>query len=93
MDTKTYLNINKKDADSIVNDRGNAKDFYVLRFDTKTTYYNNDIVFKEYDKALEEFMSTKPNYKDERVELIFSPMDNDELYGENEMIMYKLLEE
>ena len=71
---------------NIINDRGNELDFYVLRYDMETTRYNNEIVFKTYDEAFNEFCNTTPNYKNERVELIFSPQMGDTEYSDNELL-------
>ena len=90
---KTYKNIDQAYYDEILKYRSDDKDFYVLRFDTVTTYYNNEIVFKTYEEALEEFNNTNPDYKEERVELIFSPELEDVTFDDNEMLMYKLMEE
>ena len=70
--------------------RGLNLDWYVLRYDTQTTEYNNEIVFKDIIEAYEEFLNTEPNYPNERIELIFAPGDEDEEFGENMVINYKL---
>ena len=75
-----------------ISERADKKDWYVLKYDVKTTEYNNEIVFKTLDEADEEWKKTKPSYQDERIELIFSPEENDPEFGENLLIKYKTLD-
>ncbi|MBR3208904.1 MAG: hypothetical protein IKF82_01415 [Bacilli bacterium] len=70
--------------------RGLNLDWYVLRYDVETTEYNNEIVFKDIIEAYEEFLNTEPNYPNERIELVFAPSDEDEEFGENMVINYKV---
>jgi hypothetical protein len=79
----------KKIARAAVKARANAKDWYVLKYDTKTTDYNNEIIFKTLDEAVKEFSETEPSYADERVELMFAPEDGDPDFGDNVVINYK----
>ena len=69
--------------------RANKKDWYVLKYDTRTTEYNNEIVFKTLAEAYDEFVKSEPSYLDERIELIFAPEENDVLFGDNMVINYK----
>ena len=71
---------------------GTKLDWYVLKYDTVTTEYNNLIVFKTFADAYEEFRKTKPSYKNERIELMFAPDANDHKLGfeENSVACYKL---
>jgi hypothetical protein len=71
--------------------RKNELDWYVLKYDVKTTEYNNEIVFKTLDEAVKEFSETEPSYADERIELIFAPEMDDPDYGDNVVINYKTL--
>lgn len=75
-----------------ISERADKKDWYILKYDVKTTEYNNEIVFKTLDEAEEEWKKTEPSYKDERIELIFSPEENDPEFGENLLIKYKTLD-
>ena len=65
------------------------KCWYVLKYDIETTQYNNEIVFKNFFEAFEEFENTYPSYTDERIELIFSPEENDTEFSENIVVNYK----
>ena len=56
----------------------------------KTTSYNNEIVFKTFKEACEEFEQTEPSYADERVELMFSPQQGDKEFSDNILIKFKL---
>ena len=75
-----------------ISERADKKDWYVLKYDVKTTEYNNEIVFKTLDEAEEEWKKTEPSYQNERIELIFSPEENDPEFGENLLIKYKTLD-
>jgi hypothetical protein len=79
----------KKIAKAAVKARAEVKDWYVLKYDTETTAYNNEIVFKTLDEAVKEFSETEPSYKNERVELIFAPEDGDPDFGDNVVVNYK----
>jgi len=81
----------KQIAEAAVKERADVKDWYVLKYDTKTTEYNNEIVFKTLDEAVKEFSETEPSYADERIELIFAPEIDDPDYGDNVVINYKTL--
>lgn len=61
-----------------------TKQWYVLRYDVKTTEYKNEIVFKTYKQALKEFKNTMPHDENERVELMFAPKN-----GDNIVAIYK----
>lgn len=100
--THTYLNRYEELHDKwckylnqleIIENRKNELDWYVLKYDLKTTDYNNDIVFKTYEEALKEFNQTKSSYKDEKIEIIFSPQEDDPLYYDNELILEKYYKE
>lgn len=84
--------IGTKGVIEAISERADKKDWYVLKYDVKTTEYNNEIVFKNLDEAEEEWRKTKPSYRDERIELIFSPEENDPEFGENLLIKYKTLD-
>ena len=88
--SKIISKLSDKKLNKILELRGSELDFYVLRYDTKTTEYNNYIVFKTYENALKEFYDTEPNYKDERVELVFAPLIEDDEFLDNEVIIYKI---
>lgn len=83
------LNYSISGLQELIKTRGDEYDWYVLRYDLETTSYNNKIVFKKYKDALEEFNNSEPEYPKERIELIFSPLAEDEEYFDNELIMYK----
>ena len=72
--------------------RADYKDWYVLRYNLKTTEYNNEIVFKTYNEAVEEFKNSLPNNEDERVELIFAPEKNDKEFFDNILIAHKTID-
>lgn len=81
----------KKENINAILDRAEYKDWYVLRYDVLTTKYNNEIVFKNFAEANEEFKNTHPSYIDERIELIFAPTADDKEYPENILIKYKMI--
>lgn len=81
-----------KDVIEAITERGNEKDWYMLKYDVKTTEYNNDIVFKTLDEANEEWKKTKPSYPDERIELIFAPTQDDPKFKDNVLVKYKMLD-
>jgi len=83
----------KQIAKAAVKERANVKDWYVLKYDTETTEYNNEIVFKTLDEAVKEFNETEPSYKNERVELMFAPEDGDPDFGDNVVVNYKEFKE
>ena len=83
----------KKIAKAAVKARANVNDWYVLKYDTETTAYNNEIVFKTLDEAVKEFKETEPSYKNERVELMFAPEDGDPDFGDNVVVNYKEFKE
>ena len=89
MKVNTTTDLSPKEVNEIIRDRGEDKDFYILRYDIETTEYNNRIVFKNFKDAASEFNISKPNYKNERVELMFSPEEDDLKYGDNIVLMYK----
>ncbi len=72
-----------------VDNRKDYLDWYVLHYDVKTTGYNNDIVFKTFDEALDEYIQEKPFYKNDRVELMFAPAIDDKNFHNNIVIMSK----
>lgn len=80
----------KNVAEAILN-RANCKDWYVLKYDLKTTAYNNEIVFKTLKEAEEEFENTQPSYEGERIEIIFSPEESDEEFFDNKLVKCKTL--
>ena len=81
-----------KEVIEAVLERADKKDWYVLKYDVETTEYNNEIVFKTLDEAEEEWKKAEPSYQDERIELIFSPEENDPEFGNNLLIKYKTLD-
>lgn len=83
-------NVRNKEVMAALNKRYNEKDWYVLRYDANTTEYHNEIVFKNLYEAYEEFKKTEPFYKNEIVELIFSPQNNDLEFGENLIVNQKI---
>lgn len=86
---KTFLKRERKIAEYAVEMRANKKDWYVLKYNTKTTEYNNEIVFKTLNEAYKEFMNTNPTCLDERIELIFSPDRDDTVFSDNIVVNYK----
>lgn len=69
--------------------RKDELDWYVLKYDVKTTEYNNEIVFQTYNEAIEKYNNTHSSYINERIELIFSPKDDD-VFKENELVLSKM---
>ena len=77
--------------DEIIEKRKNYKDFYVLHYDTKTTEYHNEIVFMTLSDAIIEYLGNEPINVNDRVELVFSPEDDDEEFSDNVVLMSKML--
>jgi len=84
------LDIDRASAIQAVQSRADEKDWYVLKYDMHTTDYNNQIVFKTMGEAWKEFLETESSYPEERIELIFSPQDDDPDFEDNIVVNYKL---
>lgn len=84
------LDIDCTRAIKAVQSRADEKDWYVLKYDMCTTDYNNQIVFKTMGDAWKEFLETESSYPEERIELIFSPQEDDPDFGDNIVVNYKL---
>lgn len=69
-----------------IKERKNCKDWYVLHYNTKTTEYLNEIVFKTLEEAKKEFNEATFLCDEDRIELIFSPEENDKEYYDNIII-------
>ncbi len=91
LEIKCLDNYEEETAHHAVEDRYQDKDWYVLRYDTETTEYYNEIVFQTFDEALKKFKKTKPTHKNERVELMFAPTEDDPEYFDNIVVKYKTL--
>lgn len=81
------------DIDYIIMERRNYPDWYVLHYDTNTTAYLNEIDFMTFETALAKYNKEKPYSSTDRVELIFSPMEDDDMFDENVLIYSKLIKE
>jgi hypothetical protein len=86
----TNLDVDHKEAMKAIQSRADEKDWYVLKYDMCTTDYNNKIVFKTLGEAWQEFQETESSYPEERIELIFSPQDDDPDFGDNIVVNYKM---
>jgi hypothetical protein len=86
----TNLDVDHKEAIQAVQSRADEKDWYVLKYDMHTTDYNNPIVFKTMGDAWKEFLETESSYPEERIELIFSPQDDDPDFEDNIVVNYKM---
>lgn len=91
LEINCLCNYEEETARHAVEDRYQDNDWYVLRYDTKTTEYYNEIVFMTFDKALAKFKRTKPTHENERVELMFAPEQSDPEYFDNIVVKYKTL--
>lgn len=80
------------DVDYIITKRKNHLDWYVLHYDTETTAYLNEIEFLTYEEALDKYNKEQPLSSNDRVELMFSPTEDDEEFEENVLIYYKIKE-
>lgn len=58
-----------------INTRQNELEWYILHFNVLTTDYENEIIFTTYEEALNNFLKAKPYHCYDRIELIYSPMD------------------
>jgi hypothetical protein len=86
----TKEKVRDKEMKKIIKDRGNELEFYVLHIDTNTDEYLNDIEFKTYKDAREEFNKATRINKNDRIELIFSPdLETNDKYQDNEVLMTK----
>ena len=90
MNINVLTNLDHKEAIQAIQSRADEKDWYVLKYDMHTTDYNNQIVFKTLSEAWEEFIETESSYPEERIELIFSPQDDDPDFGDNIVVNYKM---
>ncbi len=54
-------------------------EFYVLHYNTKTSEYGNEIVFKHFENAMHIYREEKPHNGDDRVELVYSPIKGDNI--------------
>ena len=92
MEIRTLTNLpgDQQIALEAVQNRAKEKDWYVLKYDMRTTEYNNEIVFKTMEEAYQEFLATESNYPEERIELIFAPSLDDPEFGDNIVVNYKL---
>ena len=86
----TNLDVDHKEAMEAIQSRADEKDWYVLKYDMCTTDYNNQIIFKTLGEAWQEFQETESSYPEERIELIFSPQDDDPDFGDNIVVNYKM---
>lgn len=91
LEINCLCNYEEETAHHALEDRYQDKDWYVLRYDTETTEYYNEIVFQTFDEALKKFNRTKPTHKNERVELMFAPTEDDTEYFDNIVVKYKTL--
>ena len=72
---KNDLEILKK----AIKDEPNVKQWYVLRINKPDGDYNNEIEFKTYAEATEEFIAATPKDQNERIELMFAPVVGDNI--------------
>lgn len=61
--------------------------FYVLHYDIKTNKYLNEIVFKTLYEAVKEFTKAEPKIPQDRIELIYSSLDEK---IDNVIVAYKI---
>ena len=78
MEIKALNHYEQSTAESAVESRADKLNWYVLKYDTVSTEYNNTIEFKTLSDAWEEFQRTDSSYPNERIELIFSPYEDDD---------------
>lgn len=60
-------------------EHANEESFYVLHYDVETTEYLNEIVVTTLGQAVEKFAVSKPKKVTDRIELIYTPLDLDEV--------------
>ena len=89
MEIKALNHYEQSTAESAVESRADKLNWYVLKYDTVSTEYNNTIEFKTLSDAWEEFQRTDSSYPNERIELIFSPYEDDDEFGDNIVVNYK----
>ena len=75
----------------IKNRANNDNEFYVLHYDVETSDYLNEIVFTDLKTAVAIFEGSTQINENDRIELIFSP--DDEEFGENVVMAWKGKEE
>lgn len=79
-----------EETEEILKERGNFKEFYVLHYNYKTDNGDYDTLnFKTWNEALKEFNETEPRNRDDMVEIIFSPEDED--YSDNMQMIVKVI--
>lgn len=81
-ETISYVN-------DIVRKRKDDYDFYVLHYDISTGKYLNEIITMNLHAAIAIYQGSKMLNENDRIELIFSPKDNDEEFSVNVVIAWK----
>lgn len=79
-----------EEMEEILKERSNFKEFYVLHYNYKNDKGDYDTLnFKTWNEALKEFNETDPRNRDDMVEIIFSP--EDENYSDNMQMIAKVI--
>ena len=79
----------KEEIEEAIEKRGETNSWYVLHFDVKNADYLNEIEFKSYSEAVEQFEKETPINDNDRVELIFSPEETDNEFSDNIILKTK----
>ena len=64
----------------------NKEEYYVLCYDTKTTTYHNEPIFRRLSDAIQEYFETTPLNEFDRVEILYFPPIED---GDSIVLTYK----
>lgn len=69
----------KEILEDAIKNEPDVKQWYVLKYNMSNGAYNNEIVIKTHEEALVEFNQTFPRDENERIELMFTPDDGDNI--------------
>ena len=82
----------RREAEEAVKYRQTKRYWYVLHYNPETTEYLNKIEFLTFREAAALFLGSEPLCKEDRVELMFAPdEDDDEDFGDNIVVAWKIM--
>ena len=79
----------KAEAESAIKSRRDDNCWYVLHYNTQNTFYLNKIEFLSLREAVALFLGSEPLSAEDRIELMFAPEDDDEIFGDNIVVAWK----
>ena len=85
-----FLNVSELDEiEEAVDLRADDFDWYVMHYDVFNERENEMIKFETFGEALKRFKNEKFLDGNDRIELIFSPVEEDDIFYENLLILIK----